>query len=848
MTRRKIDYGIDLGTTNSAIARIDNGEVKIIKSHDGQMDTTPSVVHFTKVKTMFVGSKAFNQIDADAKKNFKEFQSKKSIDGANTCFEFKRTMGSDKKYFVPNMEKDYFSEDLSSEILKKLKSYVIDEEVSAAVITVPAKFRQNQLDATQRCAELAGFEYCELLQEPIAASIAYGIDSKNMKGYWLVFDFGGGTFDAALMKVDDGIMKVIDTEGDNHLGGKNIDYALVDQLLISYLYQNFSIKQILADDQAHFLLKDELKKHAEEAKIELSQNKEAPIFVDDIGIDDNGKEMYIDININLSQFEKVVSPIFQRAIDISLKLLNRNKLKGIDLDNIILIGGPTFSQTLRRMLREQITERFETSIDPMTAVAKGAALFAATKDIPTTIIKRDNQKIQLILKYPETTVETEEKIGLRIDRKLSSGIIPAKLYVEITRNDKVWSTGKIELEGDSEIFNLMLNESKSNGFLISLFDEKGTLLPCEPSGFTIIQGIKVASATLPYNIGIDLFDPGEGRIGVYTLKGLEKNTSLPAKGKGTYKTQKEIRPGNSEDQIKIEIYEIGYKQDGSKKILNELINTITITGEDLPQYLPAKSDVEITLNIDSSRRIRFSAYFPYLDETIDIDVPEQRQVEFEAEKISQELEETKHLIKTIEEESLVVDYKELKQLENEIVELDAILKNGKGDYNTKTQVMERLREVLKKLDHIQEENEWPKIEDELQWLLNRMKNNVERYGDSKTKKESENFETQAKIIIKQANIKLAKDLMEEIRSFNFTLVRNDIGFWISYIKDFDANFAKYNWTNPKEARNLIEEATQVISNNPTKEKLEAIVRELFGLIPETEKATILENDESTLMR
>ena len=848
MTRRKIDYGIDLGTTNSAIARIDNGEVRIIKSHDGQMDTTPSVVHFTKGKTMFVGLKAFNQIDADAKKNFKEFQSKKAIDGANTCFEFKRTMGSDKKYFVPNMEKDYFSEDLSSEILKKLKSYVIDEEVSAAVITVPAKFRQNQLDATQRCAELAGFEYCELLQEPIAASIAYGIDSKNMKGYWLVFDFGGGTFDAALMKVDDGIMKVIDTEGDNQLGGKNIDYALVDQLLISYLYQNFSIKQILADDKAHFLLKDELKKHAEEAKIELSQNKEAPIFVDDIGIDDNGKDMYLDININLSQFEKVVNPIFQRAIDISLKLLDRNKLKGIDLDNIILIGGPTFSQTLRRMLREQITERVVTSIDPMTAVAKGAALFAATKDIPTTIIKRDNQKIQLILKYPETTVETEEKVGLRIDRKLSSGNIPVKLFVEITRNDKVWSTGRIELEGDTEIFNLMLNENKSNGFLISLFDEKGTLLPCEPSGFTIIQGIKVANATLPYNIGIDLFDPGEGRIGVYTLKGLEKNTSLPAKGKGTAKTQKEIRPGNSEDQIKIEIYEIGYKQDGSKKILNELINTITISGEDLPQYLPAKSDVEITLNIDSSRRIRFSAYFPYLDETIDLEVPEQRQVEFEAEKISQELEETKHLIKTIEEESLVVDYKELKKLENEIVELDEILKNGKGDYNTKTQVMERLREVLKKLDHIQEENEWPKIEDELQWLLDRMKNNVERYGDTKTKKESENFETQAKIISKQANIKLAKDLMEEIRSFNFTLVRNDIGFWISYIKDFDANFVKYNWSNPKEARNLIEEATQVISNNPTKEKLETIVRELFGLLPETEKATILENDESTLMR
>ena len=849
MTRRKIDYGIDLGTTNSAIARIDNGEVKIIKSHDGQMDTTPSVVYFTKGKTVFVGLKAFNQIDSDAKKNFKEFQSIKDSDGTNTCSEFKRTMGSDKKYFVPNTGREYFSEELSAEIIKKLKSYVIDEEVASAVITVPAKFRQNQLDATQRCAELAGFDYCELLPEPIAASIAYGIDCKNMKGYWLVFDFGGGTFDAALMKVDDGIMKVIDTDGDNHLGGKDLDYAIVDQLFISFLYQNYSIKYILANNKSHFLLKDELKRHAEDAKIELSQNKEVSIFADDIGKDDNGKEMIINnINFKLSQFEEIVSPIYQRAIDITLKLLERNRLKGIDIEKIILIGGPTFSQTLRRMVREQISGRVETSIDPMTAVAKGAALFAATKDIPMNLLKYDKQKIQITLKYPETTVEIEEKVGLRIERKLTIGTIPVKIFAEITRNDKVWSTGRIELVRDSEIFNLMLNEGKSNGFLISLFDDKGNLLPCEPTGFTIIQGIKVANATLPYNIGIDLFDTGEGKIGVYTLKGLEKNTSLPAKGKGTFKTQKEIRPGNTEDQIKIEIYEIGYKGDGSKKILNELINNIIISGEDLPQYLPAKSDVEITLNIDLSRRINFTAYFPYFDETIELEVLEQRQIEYDAEKLCKELSETKHLIDTIEEEALVVDYKELKKLDNEIVGLDEILKNGKGDYNTKTQVMERLREVLKKLDQIKEENEWPKIEDELRWLVGKMKNNCERYGDEKIVKESEKHEEQANIIIKQANIKLAKELMEEIRTFNFTIVRNDIGFWISYIKEFDVDTTKYEWTNPVEARKLIEEAKMVISENPSKERLEVIVRKLFGLLPENEKATIIENDESTLMR
>jgi len=848
MARQKIDYGIDLGTTNSAIARLENGEIKIIKSNDGQMDTTPSVVNFNKAKSMFVGLKAFNQIDADAKKALKEFQNKGIDSGLNTFFEFKRTMGTDKKYLCPNMSKEFLSEALSAEVLKKLKSYVLDETIQSAVITVPAKFRQNQLNATQTAAELAGFAYCELLQEPIAASIAYGLDVQNMKGYWLVFDFGGGTFDAALMKVDDGIMKVIDTEGDNNLGGKNIDYAIVDHLFIPYLRQKFNLKSVLNNHIGKNLLRDALKKYAEEVKIELSLKDSASPYADDLGIDDEGNELILDLRISLELYEVIISPIFQRAIDISLKLLERNNLQGSFLETILLVGGPTFSQTLRRMLKEQISSNIETNIDPMTAVAKGAALFAATKDIPVNQQKRDTNKVQLTLKYPETTVETEEKLGLLVNRNHSSKSISGKLFAEVLRKDNAWSSGKIEIVDDAEIFSLLLNSGKSNCFTISLFDDKGNFLPCEPSELTIIQGLKVANATLPYNIGIDLFDPSIGKIGVYTLKGLEKNTSLPAKGKGTFKSQKDIRPGNLNDQLKIEIYEIGYKEDGSKKILNELVNLVIISGEDLPQFLPSNSDVEIVVEIDSSRRIKFSAYFPYLDETIELHVPEQRQAEFNADKLIAEIFRAKKLLSDLEKDAISVDYSELTKMESELDEIEIILENGKGDYNTKTQVMERLREVLKEIDHINEENEWPTIEDELNWLLERMKNNSQRYGNDKTKKQAEQIVQQAKEVSKQMNIKIAKELMEQIRSFNFSLVRDDIGYWINYIKDFDGNFSTYQWLSTSRARTLLEEAKQIISTKPSKLKIEEIVRELFTLLPEKEKVVISENDDSTLMR
>lgn len=848
MARQKIDYGIDLGTTNSAIARLDNGEIKIIKSNDGQMDTTPSVVHINRAKTTFVGLKAFNQIDADAKKALKEFQDKGIDSGSNTFFEFKRTMGTDKKYRCPNNGKEFLSEELSAEVLKKLKSYVLDETIHSVVITVPAKFRQNQLNATQKAAELAGFAYCELLQEPIAASIAYGLDVQNMKGYWLVFDFGGGTFDAALMKVDDGIMKVVDTEGDNNLGGKNLDYAIVDHLFIPELKQKFQLNKMMKSDLGKNLLRDALKKYAEEVKIELSLKDSASSYADDLGIDDDGNEVILELEIGIEQYEEIISPIFQRAIDISLKLLERNNLKGSFLETILLVGGPTFSQTLRRMLKEQICFNIETTIDPMTAVAKGAALFATTKDISINQQKRDTNKVQLTLKYPETTVETEEKLGLLINRNYSSKSLSGILFAEILRNDNAWSSGKIEIVDDAEIFSLLLNPSKSNCFTITLFDEKGNILPCEPSEFTIIQGLKVANATLPYNIGIDLFDPAMGKIGVYTLKGLEKNTSLPAKGKGIFKTQKDIRPGNQNDQIKIEIYECGYKEDGSKKILNELINLVIITGEDLPQFLPANSEIEIVLEIDSSRRIRFSAYFPFLDETIELSVPEQRQKEFDAEKLMSEIIQAKELLSDLEANAILVDYSETGKIESELSALTILLENGRGDYNSKTQVMERLREVLKQIDRIKEENEWPTIEDELNWLLERMKNNFQRYGNDKTKKQADQLELQAKEVCKQMNVKIAKELMEQIRSFNFNLVRDDIGFWINYIKDFDCNFSTHEWTSPSRARTLLDEANQVISSSPSKMKIEQIVRELFTLLSEKEKAAISENDDSTLMR
>ena len=260
----RIKYGIDLGTTNSAIAIIEKGESVIIKNEQ-QKDTTPSCISYRN-GSITVGDRSYNNLNQDKLNSLKKGQSNLS----NTFIEFKRTMGTDKKYLIASSETKLSSEQLSSEVLKKLKSLIQNDSFKSVVITIPAMFNDNQKSATQQAAKLAGFSQVELLQEPIAAAMAYGIDKKVKDGQLLVFDFGGGTFDVCLVNVEDGIMQIKDTEGDNWLGGKNLDNAIVDEILIPYLQENFSIDSFLDNDVKKGLLNDALKVRAEEIKINLS--------------------------------------------------------------------------------------------------------------------------------------------------------------------------------------------------------------------------------------------------------------------------------------------------------------------------------------------------------------------------------------------------------------------------------------------------------------------------------------------------------------------------------------------------------------------------------------------------
>ena len=844
MARIKIDYGIDLGTTNSAIARIENGE-PIIKKTDTLKDTMASCVGFNKKRSILAGDAAMNMSKSDKLRSMKGDNL-----SSNVFIEFKRTMGTDKVYPSSYMKTDYLSEDLSAEILKKLKSFITDEVLSSIVITVPAKFTINQKDATSRAAKLAGFKHCELLQEPIAASMAYGLNSVSKDGFWLVFDFGGGTFDAALLKVEEGIMQVVDTEGDNYLGGKNLDYAIVDEIILKYLNDNFSINSILQDNNKKQILQDAMKYYAEETKIQLSFNEEHNVLSDlgDIpGEDDEGEEFELDITVTNSDMERVLGPIFQKAIDIALDLLKRNHLSGSDLDSLILVGGPTYSPVLRKMLEEQICKP-DTSIDPMTSVAKGAALYASTIDVSDEIkeASRDQSKIQLSLGYESTTVEPEEFITVKTLPNKTKGEIPEKVLVEIIRGDKAWSSGKVEIDEMGEVIDVNLVEGKPNVFLITLFDEQGNILPSEPNEFTIIQGTKVGNATLPYNVGVAIMSSSRNRLITSCISGLAKNSSYPVIGvKNGLKTQKQIRPGMKEDYILIAIYEMDYNAEDSRPLYNEHVFDARITGEDLPALLPEGSDVDITVKFLGEGKISLSAYFPFLEHTQDVDYDgsEGIQKEVDADWLSSELYKAKQSVSIIESEGAYPDQSELVKIQQELDELTKRFEQARTDYDRKKDVLESLKRSFRRIDEIQDATEWPKTEEELKDVYFRLEETNNEFGNDKTNENVAQFKQQIPEVINEKDVKIANQMIDDMRALNFHLIDEGMGahMEIHLLYGFHENFDTHDWGDRNKARLILNQGLQLAATNPSKQQLRPIVVALYELLPEPEKPIMLED-------
>jgi molecular chaperone DnaK len=366
--------GIDLGTSNSAASVMIGGKPTIIQAAEGTSvggKAFPSYVAFTKDGQLLVGEPARRQMVSNPE---------------GTVMAAKRKMGTDFKFKV--YDKQYTPQQISSFILQKIKrdsEAYIGETVDKAVITVPAYFNDNQRQATKDSGEIAGLEVVRIINEPTAASLAYGLDKVNKDLKIMVFDFGGGTLDVTIMEMGGGVFQVRSTSGDTQLGGTDMDNSIVEYIIQEFKNQSSSD---VRNDKAAMM---RIKEAAEKAKIELSNVMTTEINLPFLSYDPSTGPKNLVLTLSRSKLEELLRPIVERCKAPMLQAIEDAKLKPADIEKIILIGGPTRMPIVRQFITNVMGKEPERGIDPMEAVAMGAAIQGAiiAGDVTTDILLVD---------------------------------------------------------------------------------------------------------------------------------------------------------------------------------------------------------------------------------------------------------------------------------------------------------------------------------------------------------------------------------------------------------------------------------------------------------------------------
>ncbi len=407
--------GIDLGTSNSAAAVVISGKPTIIPSAEGISvggKSFPSYVAFTKDGELLVGEPARRQA---------------LLNPEGTIYAAKRKMGSDYKYKING--KEYTPQQISSYILQKIKrdaEAYLGEPVSEAVITVPAYFDDNQRQATKDAGTIAGLNVKRIINEPTAASLAYGIDKVNQSMKILVYDLGGGTLDVTVMDFGEGVFEVASTSGDTKLGGTDMDDAIIKYLMDEF--KRTDKVDLSKDEKAKIRLKDA----AEKAKIELSTTLETEINLPYLTVVNNEPKNLL-IKLKRSKLEELIAPIVARSkvpLEKALKEANLTKEK---VDKIILVGGPTRMPYVRKFVEDFFGKKAEGGVDPMECVAIGAAIQGA-------VLTGEIKDIVLLDVTPLT-------LGIETLGGVATPIIPANTTIP-TQKSQIFSTAA---DGQTEV-------------------------------------------------------------------------------------------------------------------------------------------------------------------------------------------------------------------------------------------------------------------------------------------------------------------------------------------------------------------------------------------------------------
>ena len=362
--------GIDLGTTNSAVCAYDGENVRLFKSPD-QNDVTPSAIFIDKRSNKYVGKRAYDNAARNPE---------------NAATLFKRLMGTSTPVKLPAVDLVMTPEECSAEILRVLFGYMPEEirndpEIGT-VITVPAAFNQMQKDATMAAAEMAGLGKVALMQEPVAAVMSVMRHRKG-DGMFLVFDLGGGTLDIAIAESISGRVSLLAHGGIAMCGGRDFDRLLLDNVVKPWLQKNFELPEDFSVDKRYSTLRHMATWAAEKAKIDLSSSEEAAVTLDDSELrikDESGADVFLDITVTRTVYDDLIASKLDEAIAAARETMEKVGLSPHDIGRVVFVGGPTQYKPLRDKVAFELGIAASTDVNPMTAVAEGAAVFAESID------------------------------------------------------------------------------------------------------------------------------------------------------------------------------------------------------------------------------------------------------------------------------------------------------------------------------------------------------------------------------------------------------------------------------------------------------------------------------------
>ena len=824
---RAINYAIDLGTTNSLISRSENGEVRVFKNPFGQREELPSVVGF-RGERILIGEKALEYLEKDP---------------GNVFGGFKRKMGTDENFWIESQTRSISAIELSTIVLKELKNFVQDDDnINQVVITIPASFDTVQSNATKKAGHDSGFTNVVLLQEPIAACLAFANAHKEIdkKGKWLVYDLGGGTFDVAIVSIGEEELKVIDHKGDNYLGGMDFDNAIVEKILLPKIiamdgcqgWQEKSDQKTNDFQKLYFVLLNK----AESIKKELSGASVA--MLDLTILNDEGKEIDLYFDITREQFNEVITDKVNYSMSLVDDLLKVNNLSINEIEQVVLVGGSTLVPLVKQSIEEKLRATVNQSVDPTNAVVVGAAHYAGTKiamsEEPDGINQTEEIKNALFdvdLSYLKATREISEMILLKFSGEFSG------LNYRIVRSDKGFDSG-LKSAGPKSMEMVNLIPNVANHFEVLFFNADQSPIAGNKKEIMIVHGqYNVDGQPLPNDICLEIDDFDYDRTKLETI--FKKNDILPLKKRLYRELSKSIlKSGN--DSLIINVLE---GNGNSSPSSNQVIGCIEVKSEELDFDLIKGTEVEIDIEVSESRDLTVSVFLSMTDQEFkEVFSPTSRTV-----SVSRLKEEVRLLARSVESEfhslQSTENYEQLQQvvdMRDELNDIDEELKTAEKSMNSdlKYHLEERKRRIAQKYDTLESAGngsvEKSRYLDEKQYALELFEMYPEM--DRRFRDKFNKIIATEEEMMKSDMAHFARVKADELSSLNHE-IGWESGENVTRIFYFYKHGLLDKYLHRKKAEKLIQAGDVAVDNNRIKE-LKSILYQLHELLPNEEKEKV----------